>query len=155
MSDGKVFTIFDEKKQKYAQLPAPEKPIHAVNLFTGLAVFEAQVLRFLATIGNVANGDRSVKIDAGGPERVQGAQCNRYSIENASDRYSEKWDVWLENSDIPLPCKTVLTGESQGNVQTNLYDWADGRPRPDTYTFNPPAGSIKVDIGDLDMRPPY
>lgn len=155
VSDGTVFTIYDEKKRKYAQLPAPEKPIQAVNLFTGLAVFEAQVLRFLGAISDVANGDPSVRINVGGSERVQDAQCNRYSIGYASDRDADKWDVWLDNSGVPLPCKTVLMSQNNGNVQTNLYDWTNGRSPPDTFTFNPPAGSTKVDIGDLDMRPPY
>lgn len=155
VSDGNVFTIYDEKKRRYAQLPAPEKPIQAVNLFTGLAVFEAQVLRFLGTVGDVANGNPSVRINVGGSERVQNTQCNRYSIGNTSDRYSEKWEVWLENNNIPLPCKTVVTSEDKGSVQTNLYDWTNGRSQPDTYTFKPPAGSTKVNIGDLDMRPPH
>lgn len=155
VSDGTVFTIYDEKKRKYAQLPAPEKPIQAVNLFTGLAVFEAQVLRFLGAISDVANGDPSVRINVGGSERVQDTQCNRYSIGYASDRDADKWDVWLDNSGVPLPCKTVLMSQNNGNVQTNLYDWTNGRSPPDTFTFNPPAGSTKVDIGDLDMRPPY
>ena len=155
VSDGTVFTIYDEKKRKYAQLPAPEKPIQAVNLFTGLAVFEAQVLRFLGAIRDVANGDPSVRINVGGSERVQDTQCNRYSIGYASDRDADKWDVWLDNSGVPLPCKTVLMSQNNGNVQTNLYDWRNGRSPPDTFTFNPPAGSTKVDIGDLDMRPPY
>jgi hypothetical protein len=155
VSDGKLFTIYDENKRKYAQLPAPEKPIQAVNLFTGLAVFEAQVLRFLGAVSDVANGEPSVRIDVGGSERVQDTQCNRYSIGYASDRDSDKWDVWLGKNDVPLPCKTVLRSEDKGNVQTNLYDWTNGRSQPDAFTFNPPAGSTKVSIGDLDMRPPY
>jgi hypothetical protein len=155
VSDGKLFTIYDEKKRKYAQLPAPEKPIQAVNLFTGLAVFEAQVLRFLGTVGDVANGDPSVRIYEGGSELIHDTQCSRYSIGYASDRDSDKWDVWLKTNGVPLPCKTVVSNQDKGNEQTNLYDWTNGGSNPDAFTFNPPAGSTKVGAGDLDMRPPY
>lgn len=152
-SDGKVFTIYDEKKKKYAQRPATERPIEAVNLFTGLAAFQARVLQFLGLVGDIANGDSDLIVKKAGVEHVGGLQCVRYDIQRTSTADSDKWTAWLREDGVPLPCKTLIRSSDEGMQQTNLYNWEKTISRSANYVFTPPAGSTEVGISELALRP--
>ena len=54
ISDGDVLTIYNQIINNYTQVLAPRRPLGALMLFTGLTAFEAQVLRFLGVISDVA-----------------------------------------------------------------------------------------------------
>jgi hypothetical protein len=154
VSDGSIFTIYDRKKRKYAQVPARKTPLEAMNLFTGLTAFQAQVLRFLGVVGDVADKDKDIQITANGPRNIQGRQCDRFRIVYTQGVSPDKWEVWLQQGDVPLACKTVVTSVDEGNVQTNTYVWKTSPVvLPSMFVFTPPSGSKKVDLGDLDLRP--
>jgi len=152
-SDGKVFTIYDERKKKYAQRPATERPIEAVNLFTGLAAFQARVLQFLGLVGDIAGGDSDLTVKKAGVERIGGLQCVRYDIQRTSTVDSDKWTAWLREDGVPLPCKTLIRSSDEGMQQTNLYNWEKMVPQSANYVFTPPAGSTEVSISELALRP--
>lgn len=152
-SDGKVFTIYDKKKKKYAQRPATERPIESVNLFTGLAAFQARVLQFLGLVGDISSGDSDFMVKQAGVERIGGLQCVRYDIQRTSTADSDQWTAWLRQDGVPLPCKTVIRSSDEGMQQTNLYDWKKTVPQPAIYVFTPPEGSTKVGISELALRP--
>jgi hypothetical protein len=153
VSDGKVFTIYDEKTRRYAQRPATERPIEAVNLFTGLAAFQARVLQFLGVVGDVANGDSDVKVTKVGIDNIGGLECVRYTIKYTSQADSDQWTAWLRKDGAPLPCKTFIRSSDEGSQQTNLYNWENTTPQSANYIFTPPSGSTEVSISDLDLRP--
>jgi hypothetical protein len=154
ISDGSVFTIYDQRKRKYAQVPARKTPLEAMNLFTGLTAFQAQVLRFLGVVGDVADKDKDIQITSNGPLNIQGRQCDRFRIVYTQGVSPDKWEIWLQQGDVPLACKTVVTSVDEGNVQTNTYVWKTNPVvSPSMFVFTPPSGSKKVDLGDLDLRP--
>ncbi|AGK59529.1 periplasmic protein-like protein [Hyphomicrobium denitrificans 1NES1] len=153
ISDGKVFTIYDEKKKKYAQRPATERPIEAVNLFTGLAAFQARVPQFFGLVGDVANGNIELKVTKVGVDRVGGLACVRYDMQYVSQADSDKWTVWLRADGVPLPCKTFIESSDEGSKQTNLYNWENKAPQSEKYVFVPPSGSTEVGISELSLRP--
>lgn len=152
-SDGNVLTIYDELKKKYAQRPATERPIDAMNIFTGLAAFQARVLQFLGIVGDVARGDNDLTVTKRGTERVGGLKCTRYDIQYTSRTDSDKWTAWLRDDGVPLPCKTSIRSSDEGSQQTNLYNWANKLSRSKKYSFMPPSGSAEVDISELGLRP--
>ena len=155
-SDGQVFTIYDKKSKKYAQEPAPSTPLGAVNLFTGLSAFEAQVLRFLGVIHDVASGSEGIQVSTDGTGSVGGRQCDHFNIVYSIGMLPDKWEAWLEHSEPQLPCKSVITSGDGSLVQTNEYTWNSSPAlSPDTFVFTPPSGSQKVDIGELDLQPPH
>jgi hypothetical protein len=152
-SDGKVFTIYDEKKKKYAQRPAPDRPIEAVNLFTGLAAFQARVLQFFGLVGDVARGDSDLKVSKVGIDRVGDLACVRYEMQYTSQADSDKWTAWLREDGVPLPCKTFIRSSDEGSQQTNLYKWENAAPQSGNYIFSPPSGTTEVSISELALRP--
>jgi hypothetical protein len=152
-SDGKVFTIYDEKKKKYAQRPATERPIEAVNLFTGLAAFQSRVLQFLGLVGDVASGDADLKVTKVGVDNVGGLACVRYDMQYTSQADSDKWTAWLRKDGVPLPCKSAIRSSDEGSQQTNLYKWESAAPQSDNYIFVPPTGATEVSISELALHP--
>lgn len=152
-SDGKVFTIYDEKKKRYAQRSAPDRPIEAVNLFTGLAAFQARVLQFFGLIGDVARGDSDLKVVKVGVDRIGDLACVRYDMQYTSQADSDKWTAWLREDGVPLPCKTFIRSSDEGSQQTNLYKWENAAPQSGNYIFSPPSGTTEVSISELALRP--
>ncbi|MBA2124770.1 hypothetical protein DLM45_00830 [Hyphomicrobium methylovorum] len=152
-SDGKDFTIYDGKTNKYAQRPATERPIDALNIFTGLAALQARVLQFIGLVGNISRGDSDVKVTKAGVDRIGDQTCVRYDIRYESQTDSDIWTAWLRKDGVPLPCKTVIRSPDEGSHQTNLYTWQNENSEPQSYVFAPPKGSKKVDISDLGLRP--
>lgn len=156
ISDGTQLTIYDQKKRKYAQVAARSSPLEALNLFTGLTSFEAQVLRFLGVVHDVAAGKTDLQLAAAGSDQIMGSECDRFNIVYSTGVSPDKWQVWLGHSDVPLPCKTVISNSDASNVQTNEYRWKPNPAiSPDAFVFTAPAGSEKVDVGDLDLSPPH
>jgi len=157
ISDGQVYTIYDQEKRKYAQLPAPNSPLEALNLFTGLTAAEARVLRFLGVVQDVAAGTSSVQATAAGSDPIGGRQCDHFTILDSSGSFPDRWEVWLERSEVPLPCKTVFSSTLSQNTQTNEYTWKSSPVlSPATFVFTPPNGSEKVkNASDLGLFPPH
>ena len=156
ISDGHVFTIYDQTKRKYAQVTAPGSPLGALNLFTGLSASEAQVLRFLGVINDVASGGPGIQVSTDGSGLVGKRQCDHFSITYPIGVLPDKWEVWLERSGVALPCKSVVTSADKTLVQTNEYNWnLNSTLSPETFVFSPPNGSQKVEIGDLGLQPPH
>ena len=152
-SDGKVFTIYDEKNKKYAQRPAPDRPIEAVNLFTGLAAFQARVLQFFGLVGDVARSDSDLKVTKVGVDRIGDFACVRYDMHYTSQADSDKWTAWLREDGVPLPCKTFIRSSDEGSQQSNLYKWENAAPQSGNYIFSPPSGTTEVSISELALRP--
>lgn len=152
-SDGKDFTIYDEKTKKYARRPATERPIDALNLFTGLAALQARVLQFFGLVSDIARGDSDLKVTKAGIDRIGDQTCVRYDVRYNSESDSDIWTAWLREDGVPLPCKTFIRSSDEGSKQTNLYNWQTKAPEPESYAFAPPKGSKEVDISDLDLRP--
>lgn len=156
ISDGAVYTIYDQNKGKYAQVTAPKSPLGALNLFTGLSAFEAQVLRFFGVVHDVASGGPGIQVSTDGSSLIGGRQCDHFTIAYTTGVFPDKWEAWLERSGVPLPCKSVVTSADDTVVQTNEYDWTlNATLSPDTFVFTPPKGSQKVDIGELGLQPPH
>ena len=149
ISDEKVMTIYDPRQRKFAQMTAPHSPAAAFSLLTGEMGVESQVLNFLGVLDDVVAGADGIHVAAAGEGTIGGRQCDRVTIVGPS---SDKWEAWLEKSDVPLLCKLVNYGDT---VQTNVFKWKSSPVfSPETFVFSPPQGSTKVDVGSLGLSPP-
>jgi len=159
VSDGQVMTIYNVGEKRFAQLRAPETPAQGVGILIGLASIESQVLNLVDVLDDVAEGAPGVTATATGSEAIAGRQCDRFDIvENGNAFFPKDWVVWLEQKDVPLPCKFVVSSTSglTRDVQTNDFSWV---PNPtltaETFKFTPPKGSTKVEsVGALGLHPP-
>jgi hypothetical protein len=162
VSNGKVYTIYNRENRKYAQIPAPDSPLAALHKFAGLATFEARVLEFFGAVEKLAAGRENIQATAAGSNQINGRQCEHFVIMDASRSLvataglPDRWDVWLDSSDVALPCKTVFTNALSRDVQTNEYSWSQTPVfLPERFAFTAPTGSEKVDgVGSLGLSPP-
>ena len=148
VSDGKTLTIFRPGQHKYAQLPAKDSILGTMYLAAGLMVIQARMIDFFWTVDFSASRGTSVTIAATGPQTIGTRKCDGFTVE----RFEDKWEVWLETSGIPLPCKLVsrrLDGSGHTS-QTNTFVWeVDQIPPPETFDFSPPKGSKEVGISEI------
>jgi hypothetical protein len=143
ISDGTTFTLYSPAKGKFAQTRARGSIIGTMYLAVGLLNLHARFIDFLWTLDYGEN----VKVAAGGAETIGNRQCDRFSV----DRFENDWEVWLEQTGIPLPCKLVSRTMDGGTVQTNEFVWkANPDFSPDAFAFSPPKGSREVDVSDFE-----
>lgn len=155
VSDGQVMTIYVPKEKKFAQLAAPTRPSEGLKMVTGLMGMESQVLRFMDVVDDVAAGGKDLQVSATGSETISGTQCDRFTVVEATDAFTNTWKVWLQKSQIPLPCKFETGSSDILGSQTNEFNWKQPSPPfpSGTFVFTPPQGSEKVSVGDLGLEP--
>ena len=124
-------------------------------MVTGLMGMESQVLRFMGVVDEVAAGRKDLQVNATGSETIGGRQCDRFTVVESLVDVTNTWKVWLENSQIPLPCKFETSSSDFPGTQTNEFSWKQPSPPfpSDTFVFTPPQGSQKVSVGDLGLEP--
>ena len=152
VSDGTVMTIYNPAQKKFSQSAAPSSLAQAFGYFSGEIGVDSQVLNFLSVVEDAAAGSDDFKLSAGGSETIGGHQCDKFTVTGKlGDNW---WEAWLEKGDVPLLCRVVYHNVD-GPTQVNEFSW---KPTPtlskDTFVFTPPAGSTKVDIGDLNLAAP-
>ncbi len=152
ISDGTILTIYDTKRHKYSQTASPPSLAAAFGFFTGELGIDSQVLDFMGVVDNVVTGSDGAKTSASGSETIGGKSCDKFTVSGPSG--DDTWLAWLEKSDKPLLCKLIYRSVD-GPAQTNSFKW---NPTPaftqQTFEFVPPAGSSKIDIGDLNLASP-
>lgn len=151
VSDGTTLTIYNVAQRKYAQFNAPASSSAAISLFTGLMSVESQVLRFFEGVKAVAEG--KAQATAVGHDNVGHRQCDRFTVVG---QLGENWEAWLEQADVPLPCKLVSWNSDDPTVvQTNVFSWTQNPAiTQGTFTFTAPNGAEKVDAAGLNLAPP-
>ena len=145
VSDGRTFTLYRPSEGKFAQTRARNSIIGTMYLAAGLLNIHARFIDFFWTV----DYGEQMKVAAGGAEAIGNRQCNRFSV----DRFEDDWDVWLEQTGPPLPCKLVSrrTDGNDRTVQTNEFIWKSNPVfSPNTFAFSPPKGSREVDVSDLE-----
>lgn len=152
ISDGTVLTIYNPQQKKYSQNAAPGSLSAAFGFFTGELGIDSQVLNFMSVVHDAVTGSDGMTIKDAGSETVDGKSCDKFNVSGASG--DDTWEVSLEKGDKPLFCKLVYRSVD-GPAQTNTFRWNETpKITPATFTFSAPAGSAKVDVGDLNMVSP-
>lgn len=144
VSDGTTLTIYRPGAHKFARVGARDSIVGTMYLAIGLLGGQARLIDFLWT---VQDGDR-VSLE-NQDTATTGTTCDRMKVR----RFEDEWDVWLERSDVPLPCKIVSrrTDAHDRLVQTNVFRWKrDPAIAPDTFSFSPPQGSREVGASELE-----
>lgn len=152
ISDGTVLTIYNPQQKKYSQNAAPGSISAAFGFFAGELGIDSQVLNFMSVVHDAVSANDGTTVKSSGSESVDGKTCDKFTVSGASG--DDTWIVSLEKGDKPLFCRLVYRSVD-GPAQTNTFHWNDtAKIAPDTFTFTAPAGSTKVDVGDLNMVSP-
>lgn len=155
--DGKTFTVLGKNAGVYAQWDSPGTIGQLVGRLrdeAGLDVPGADLLlargydELMSDVIEVKNIGRGV---------VDGKECDHLAFRNLD----VDWQVWIEAGERPIPRKYIITSKAvTGAPQYTLRfkDWStDAIASADTFSFNPPPGTRKIDMSqlrDIDEVPP-
>jgi hypothetical protein len=147
--DGQTFTILDNNQGTYSVTKVPDTLDEMMDYMVeryGLSMPLADILisdPYTSAIRNVRIG-RYV-----GVHQVNGIKCHHLAFrQDLID-----WQIWIEDSDTPLPRKLVITYKEQpGQPQfVAVFDkWNLSAQVPEgLFTFKAPAGAKRVDLNPI------
>jgi hypothetical protein len=141
--DGKTFTLFAERANFYATVPAPPTIGKLADMLEedyGYGVPLEDLFRW----GSPAwSADGITAATDLGPAVVLGTTCQQYAFRDAEI----DWQIWIQKGDFPLPRKIVITTKTdEARPQHSaVYTWNLAPSfNAATFTFDPPAGAGKV-----------
>lgn len=144
--DGKSITLFNKDKNVYTTLEAPgtiEEALEYAQKTFDLSAPLADLIypdAYNVLTQNVHSGHYV------GLHLVRGIQCHHLVfIQDDID-----WQIWIENSQTPLPRKMVITskwlaGAPQFTALMSYWKTAARLPQ-DLFIFTPPVTAQKIDI---------
>ncbi|MBW2100773.1 MAG: DUF2092 domain-containing protein, partial [Deltaproteobacteria bacterium] len=144
--DGKTITLFNHEENLYASLNAPptiEKALdYAIESF-GLAAPLADII--YRNVYDILTEDVTSGIYVG-LHYVHGVQCHHLAF----TRDDIDWQIWIENSQTPLPRKVIITEKwITGSPQFTalLSNWNLSPKFDDNlFRFVPPEKAKKIDF---------
>lgn len=147
--DGKALTLYNPDAGYYATVPVPGTIEQALD-------FARDSLDLIAPAGDLVDRNAySILMDGVttgfvvGKSVVNGVRCNHLAFR--ADHVD--WQIWVADSDQPLPCKFVITttdvaAAPQFAVEMRRWNLAPQLGNQ-TFEFVPPADAVKIDFMTL------
>ncbi len=141
--DGAKFTLFAQRPNYYATVPAPAKIVDlADNLQSsyGFSVPLEDLFRWGSPGWNPANITAAMKA---GPSVVLGTTCEQYAFRQSD----VDWQIWIQRGDFPLPRKIVITDrmDEARPQHVAVYTWNLAPSFNDAaFVFQPPPDAQRV-----------
>lgn len=150
--DGKTVTVFTPEKNYYAVSPAPatiEETIQTA-LKRGISMPLADLIYKDPGRKLLANVKSALFV---GTSLVDGVMTNHLAFRQKG----VDWQIWVEDSQTPLPRKLLVVDKSQAGSPRFLALLSDWNVSPtfedSTFAFSPPDGSRQIKFADLPKRP--
>jgi len=141
--DGKNFTLFAQRVNYYATVPAPEtigKLADELNDKLGIQL-PLEDLFFWGGPRSKVN-EITGAIDVG-PAEVGGVTCEQYAFRQPG----LNWQIWIQQGDFPLPRKLVLstlTDEARPQYSSVLQWNLAPSFNEEAFQFQPPTDAQKI-----------
>ena len=141
--DGKSFTLFAQRANYYATIPAPPtvgKLDDMLNEKYGFSVPLADLFRWGGANWSPEGIIAANRYD---PSVVAGTTCDHYGFRQEGI----DWQIWVQRGSHPLPRKLVITTttDEARPQHTAVYTWNLAPSfNEGAFVFDPPAGAGKV-----------
>jgi len=144
--DGKALTLYNPDNKYYATVAAPGTIEQALD-------FARESLDLIAPAGDLIDQDAFDILMDGvntgfvvGKSVVNGVRCNHLAFR--ADHVD--WQIWVADSDKPLPCKFVITttevsAAPQFSVEMTYWN-LNPQINDKVFEFAPPADAAKIDF---------
>ena len=147
--DGKTLTLYAERVNYYASVPAPAtvgKLADDLNDKFGIEMPLVDLFYWGGPQSKV--GEIKGAIDVG-PAEVGGVTCEQYAFRQPG----LNWQIWIQQGDFPLPRKLVistLTDEARPQY-SSIYEWNLAPSFNEAaFHFDAPADAQRVVFGAAD-----
>ena len=148
--DGKTFTLFAQRLNFYATVPAPPTIIELIDKLQEKFDIELPLVdMFDWGTPRATDKEISSAIDLG-PASIEGVTCEQFAFR----QLGIDWQIWIQSGDYPLPRKlviTTLTDEARPEY-TSVYTWNLAPSFDDTaFIFDKPKDALKITIEDVQL----
>jgi hypothetical protein len=155
--DSKTVSIHGRSVNGYAQIEAPgtvDQLIGSLRVGHGIALPGADLL-LSRSYDILIAGVREAKYIGRGI--IDGRECEHLAFRN----FDTDWQIWVEVSERPMPCKMVITSKTVNNAPQytlRVKTWQTGiEIAPNAFAFSRPQGAEPLDaksLMQLDELPP-
>jgi len=142
--DGKTVSIHEKKVNGYVQFDAPasiDQLIESLREGEGIALPGGDLL--LSNVYEVLIAE-TMEAKYVGRGFIDGRECEHLAFRN----FDTDWQIWVEASDTPVPCKMVVTSKTMNSApQYTLHvkSWNTAvTPKQDFFVFTPPSGAKEL-----------
>ena len=149
--DGKSFTLWAQRLNYYATVPAPPTTGELINRLEsnyGMEVPLVDLFRWGLDNSDITDIKTALNI---GPSEIQGVTCQHYAFRQEG----LDWQIWIQNGEFPLPRKltlTTLTDEARPQFSV-VYDWNLAPSFNEAaFTFVPPADAHRIVIAEVGAK---
>ena len=75
---------------------------------------------------------------------IDGRLCDQYAYRSQS----AQWQLWIERSATPLPCRLSIANDDTDRLRTTItYHWnLAAKFTPSQFVFKPPKGAMKIEL---------
>jgi hypothetical protein len=146
--DGKTFTLFAQRLNFYATVPAPPTIIELIDKLDDKFDIELPLVDMF-TWGTPRAAVREIKsaMDLG-PASIEGVTCEQFAFRQPGI----DWQIWIQNGDYPLPRKLVistLTDEARPEY-TSVYTWNLAPSFDDAaFVFDKPKDALQITFAEV------
>lgn len=142
--DGRMLTVFDEKKNYYAQVPMHGTIDGLVDQLEEKYGFVPPVADFVISDPYARIRQQASAITSLGREKISGVECDRFLLKGKE----ADAELWIAVTD-QLPRKLVATFRRAGKPQLRMafsnWNLAASIAASD-FSFSPPAGAQKIEM---------
>lgn len=144
--DGSSFTLMDPAMNLFASAPAPAEIDALLDLTVAKLGFNLPLSDLFYSDPYTGLLKEVTGAIYAGLDRVDGAACHHLAF----SQDDIDWQVWIEEGDVPVPRKLIITYKNlPGSPQyiAVIRDWnfapglADGH-----FSFEPPAGAERIEF---------
>jgi hypothetical protein len=146
--DGKTFTLFAQRLNFYATVPAPPTIVELIDTLDEKFDIELPLVDMF-TWGTPRAAVREIKsaMDLG-PTSIGGVTCEQFAFRQPGI----DWQIWIQSGDYPLPRKlviTTLTDEARPQY-TSVYTWNLAPSFNEAaFVFDKPKDALKITFADV------
>ena len=144
IGDGKTLTVFDEKKNHYAQVAMSGTIDGLVDQLEEKYGFVPPVADFVISDPYARIRQQASAITSLGREKISGVECDRFLLKGKE----ADAELWIAVTD-QLPRKLVATFHRAGKPQLRMafsnWNLAASIAASD-FSFSPPAGAQKIEM---------
>lgn len=143
--DGKAITLLDRSKNFYTTIPAPPEMNAALDYAIHVFNLRAPLADLINTRGYSCLTDEVISGHYEGLHKVQGRPCHHLAFKQKD----ADWQIWIEDSQTPLPRKFIITDKQAHGLQFTamLSKWNTSPRLTDSlFTFVAPPKAEKIGI---------
>ncbi|HEY0234507.1 MAG TPA: DUF2092 domain-containing protein [Afipia sp.] len=147
IADGKVVTLLGKNLNVFAQAEIGGPADQVVDQLRDQYSAELPATDLLRTNSFEALMDGVIDAKHIGRGVVDGVECEHLAFRTEDT----DWQIWVQVGDRPIPRKYIITSKAVSaapQYTIRIKDWkTDPRFAADAFTFKPPDGARKIEIG--------